>query len=174
MKLGKKATSIGMVFIFMVAAITFAVIMIFGYKTIAEFMGKGEQVEFYKFKVDLESNIKKIYTEYRSVDIEEFRLPSRYERICFVNLDMPPPDDCSFDLVACDAWETDWSWEQSKGWNKGDGNVFLKPLPSEGSPMIEVYKIDLGPESYLCLPIINGKFSLRLEGMGDKTRVSKG
>jgi len=44
--MNKKGLAIGQVFIFIVAAITFALIMIFGYKAISGFISSGEEVEF--------------------------------------------------------------------------------------------------------------------------------
>ncbi len=182
----KKGVSIGTVFIFMIAAITFGVIMVFGYKAISDFLDKGEKVEFYQFKTDLERSVKGIYTEYGSVRIQTFYLPSRYERICFVDLDyvgsvedkkgtnICTPREDDYNPIACDVWETAESYDEA------DQNVFLEPLPPVDSPTIKVYKIKLveivaGEEvdsGYLCFDVIRGKFKLRMEGMGDRTKVS--
>ena len=72
MIIGKKAMGVGQVFIFIVAAITFALIMIFGYKAISGFVSTGEDVAFVQFKTDLENSVRKIYTEYGAVRIESF------------------------------------------------------------------------------------------------------
>lgn len=168
----KKGTSIGMVFVFIVAALTFALIMIFGYKAIAEFVSKGEMVEFYQFKSDLETSIRRIYTEYGSVRVEEFHPPLKYEKICFIDLDTryPGDDACDFDAYACDVWKT--AWEQGGGWAKADENVFLKP---PAPIQLKVYKIEVEGgevEGALCLDIAKGKFKVKLEGRGDKTLIS--
>ena len=104
--MNRKAAGVGMVFIFIVAAITFAVIMIFGYKSINDFMQKGEKVEFYQFKADLEKSVKQIYTEYGSVRVSTFSLPTKYSRICFVDLDKKYNSEfCKVDPIACDFWK---------------------------------------------------------------------
>ncbi|MBR9683603.1 hypothetical protein GOV03_03615 [Candidatus Woesearchaeota archaeon] len=176
MRLGKKGMSIGMVFMFMLAVITFAVIMIFGYKAITDFMGSGEKVEFYQFKTDLESAVKKIYTEYGSVRIETFYLSAKYEKICFVDLeyegDRSNEELCiagseDYAPIACDVWET------AEDYAGAEENVFLKPLPPADSPTIKVYQIELGEEGYLCLDVVKGRFKLQLEGLGDRTEISK-
>jgi len=64
MALGKKGIGVGQVFIFIVAALSFALILIFGYRAIAGFLNSGEEVAFVQFKTSLESSIKKIYTEF--------------------------------------------------------------------------------------------------------------
>ena len=165
---GIQGQGVGQVFIFIIAALTFSLIMIFGYKTISEFLQRGEQVELVQFKNDVENSIKKIYTEYGSTRQKEFTAPGKYTQICFVNMDAAyDPALCSADQVACTVWE------QSKGLDSVDENVFLKPA----APVkIKVYRITVDPaigQNFMCLPIINGHFSLILEGKGDLTQLSK-
>ena len=57
----KKGLGVGQVFIFIVAALTFALILMFGYRAIAGFLKSGEDVAFVQFKTGLESSVKKIY-----------------------------------------------------------------------------------------------------------------
>jgi len=164
----KQAMAIGQVFIFIVAALTFALIMIFGYRTIAQFMHSGEEVQFVQFKTDLESAVKKIYSEYGSARIEKFYAPANYKQICFLDLDAPYDEGlCAFDSIACDAWQSTENYE------KAQANVFLQPL---GTKEIKVYKIKIAPEenaNFICLNLQNGMFSLYLEGKGDHTQISR-
>src|SRR3989344_5519750 len=81
----KKGIAIEMVFVFILAAVTFALILIFGYKSISGFLGTGEEVTFIRFKTDLESSIKNIASEYEAVRIQEFNPPLNYEKICFID-----------------------------------------------------------------------------------------
>lgn len=159
--------AISMVFVFLVAVITFAVIMLFGYKAISDFMGRGETVEYYQFKNDLETSVKKIYSDYGSVRVEQFRVPGRYEQICFVDLTKEAPEECGFNLVACNIWR-----EAAGDYAGADENVFLSPLPPEGSAPIKVFNIDIGEEGYLCVDTARGTFKLRMEGKGDRTALS--
>jgi len=50
MILSKKALGVGQVFVFIIAALSFALIMIFGYKAIGDFLTPGEKAQFYQFK----------------------------------------------------------------------------------------------------------------------------
>lgn len=165
----KKGLGIGQVFVFIVAAITFAMIMIFGYKAISGFLSSGEDVAFVQFKTGLESSVKKLYTEFGSVRVEKFTAPSKYKQICFVDLDADyDPGLCKFDQVACTVWE------ESAGYDSVDENVFLKP----SAPVkIKVYKISIDPavgRNFLCANIENGFFTVVLEGKGDRTELSPG
>jgi hypothetical protein len=181
---GKKAMGIGQVFVFIVAAVTFALIMIFGYSAITSFLESGEEVEFVQFKTDLENSIKKIYTEYSSVRVKDFSLPVKYEQICFINLEYPVDEItlemeelCKLDAAACDVWADARSIQNSgkNGFENVDQNVFLKPPAMK----IKTYHISISdPEGeeklgFLCEKITNGRFSIVLEGKGDLTELSK-
>jgi hypothetical protein len=181
----KKGVGVGQVFIFIVAAITFSLIMIFGYKAINSFLHSGEQVQFVQFKTDLESSIKKIYTEYGSIRKVQYHPPPRYRQICFVDMDYDNINKemdmlCAADPVACDVWSEAAKGKASnkKGYDVVDENVFLSPKDSGLVAMkvhqISIYNEDLtAPKGFLCLPIIEGIFSLTLEGKGDHTELSK-
>ena len=177
---------VGEVFIFIIAAITFALIMIFGYKAISGFISSGEDVAFVQFKTDLESSIKKIYTEYGAVRVEEFHTPLTYTQICFVDMDftgnmeelkkLSPP--------AYDAWKTaeeDFSQRVENNrqglasvYDAADQNVFLKPA---STVPIKLYHLTINEnnESYgfLCEPIRQGRFTIVLEGKGSHTLISR-
>lgn len=183
--INKRGMGVGQVFIYIVAALTFALIMIFGYKAISSFISSGEQVEFVQFKNDLESSIKKIYTEYGAVRKVTFTLPGRYSSICFVDMDYNNIEQerqqlCAANGIACDVWEEAANAPQhgKKGYDVVDENVFLTPI----APVpIKVHTISLArednegnvkPLGFLCLPIVNGMFSLTVEGKGDHTEIS--
>ncbi len=165
----RKGQGIGQVFLFIIAGLSFALILIFGYKVVSDFLSRGEEVQFYQFKTNLETSIKKIYTEYGSVRIETFRPPGSYSRICFVDLDDTRSDMaglCRNDSLACDVWRE--ARLPGGGYNSVDENVFLTPI----APVkIKVHDIAL-ERGYLCLPILDGQFRLRLQGLGDRTQLS--
>ena len=176
--MNRKAIGIGEVFVYIVSALTFALIMIFGYKAIGGFLDRGEQVEFYQFKTDLENSVKKIYTEYGSVRREEFRLPTKYTKICFVDveftlsaIDAEIQNLCGINQVACDVWKSVQNIPDADKFISVEQNVFLTPI----APVpIKVYKIRIKDGSgYLCPEINNGKFCLELEGLGGSTQISK-
>jgi hypothetical protein len=173
--MNKKAMGIGQVFIFIVAAITFALIMIFGYKMITGFLESGEEVAFVQFKTDLETSVQKIYTEYGAVRIERFHAPQDYTKICFVDMDTDyDPEFCAEDQFGCTVWEGADEARNAgdDGWGSVDVNVFLTPP----GPQIKVFKIGIDPvegTGYLCIPLSGGSFPLVLEGKGDRTELSR-
>ena len=180
---------VGQVFIYITAVIVFALVLIFGYQAITGFLEKGEKVAYFTFKTDLENAIKNVYSDFGTVVIYNGKnilaVPAKYEEICFVDLDKPVTINaafCSENPIICDAWRTAYNSGQDKGtngWQEGDQNIFLKPI---GLSPIKVYKItvdtdmdgeeELSDKGYLCLPVVQGKLFMRVEGMGDHTFVS--
>lgn len=168
----KKGLGVGQVFIFIIAALSFALILIFGYRAISGFLKSGEDVAFVQFKTGLESSIKKIYTEFGSVRVERYSTPLAYSQICFIDLDKPyDPELCNLDQVACSVWEVASS--SGKGYDGIDENVFLTP---PAPVKIKVYRISVEEENgknFLCVPIKQGVFTIVMEGRGDKTLLSE-
>ncbi len=182
--MNKKGMAIGQVFMFIVMVITFGVLMLFGYKAIAGFLEKGQQVEFVQFKNDLEAAVQRISTDYGSVRVENFYLPPSYEEICFINADYDSslaqremPLLCQKNVVACSVWEDVLA---SGGFLATDENTFLLP-PAPVKIKVAPLSISEGTDAdgnpfsrgYLCVPILRGKFSLQLSGFGDHTEISE-
>jgi hypothetical protein len=187
MSLNRKGVGVAQVFIFMLAAISFALILIFGYRAIQGFLSSGEEVQLVQFRTELDSSIKKIYTEYGSVREENYKAPSTYQKICFVNLEYPAnsedisnlkKENYAAGLALYEARNFQIEEQKSEaGYERVDENVFLSPS-TESLTMIKVYHISIGNESdttadypYACVPIRNGAFSLILEGKGDRTKI---
>ncbi len=185
----QKGQAIGQVFIYIIVALTFALITIFGYKAIAGFLEKSEQVAFVSFKTELETAFSQIAPEYGSVRLLEFRTPIGFRKICFVDVEAdvatddpatPGKEGCNgepFDPIACDQWnelhflpnadET----QKKERYRSASQNVFLSP-PAEFP--IKVSRLQTGIPNYLCLPVVNGHFNLRLEGQGSQVLIKPG
>lgn len=170
------------VFVYIMAAIVFVVIVVFGYKAITEFVSKGERVAFVSFKADIEEAVRSIASDYGSVVIynaqNPLRVPGRYERVCFIDVDKSPPIRCDVVLnpIICDAWKTAFD---AGGWSASEANVFLEPL---GMLPIKVYRLRVDTNSngvedsadggHLCFGTASGRIDIRLEGKGDHTFIS--
>lgn len=182
---GKRGMAIAQVFIFILAALTFSLIMIFGYQAIDKFINSGKEVQMVEFENNLQNEIKKIYTESGSLRIEKFYVPGDFEKICFINLDyasdkigLEADALCAESPAACGIWKEAAKAQQAgkSGYDFGEENVFLEPSQAGQHP-IKTYKIALADENevevgFLCLPIKKGSFSLVLEGKGDHAELS--
>lgn len=171
-----KGMGIGEVFMFIVMALTFALIAIFGFKAINDFLQKGEQVEFVSFKTDLESAMKRIESDFGSVRIEQIYPPGRFESLCFVDMDYAATEEeleilCRWNQLACQVWEeARAAIQQGKdGYEAVDENVFLNPA---SLVPIKVSRIRMGSGyGFACGMINEGRVELRLEGRGSHTAV---
>ncbi len=174
--MNSKAMGIGQVFMFIVLALTFAVIAIFGFKAINDFMQKGEQVEFISFKTDLESAVKRIESDFGSVRIEPLYPPGKFESICFVNMDYAATDEelevlCRWNPLACQVWEEARAAIQrgGDGYDAVDENVFLQPA---SLVPLKVSRIRMSNGfGFDCRSIHEGRVEVRLEGKGSHTAV---
>lgn len=175
---------INQVFVYIMAVIVFAAVFLFGYKAITQFLDEGEKASFLQFKMNLENAVGRVATKYDTVvvynSLNPLRVPGKYERICFVDVDIAPPFDCIERLgaVGCDAWETYYSQSNSAidfdAWERAESNVFLKP---GGLLPIKVYKIQVRgaedePDGLLCIPV-NGQLDVRVEGKGSHALLSR-
>ncbi|MBD3361299.1 hypothetical protein GF358_00750 [Candidatus Woesearchaeota archaeon] len=156
--MNKKAQMIGQVFILVIAAIVFILILTYGYSAISNFIQSSEKVALLDFKSSLVSGVEQIKSDYGSVRKLSLRVPKKYQKLCIVSSDLSA-DVGSFALkypVLFEAWQT------------GSENVFL--VPKQDSPiLIEDVVVRDG---YFCTGISGGLVDLRVEGGGDKTFVS--
>ena len=105
--MNKRGLGVSQAFTFIVLVITFSLVMLFGYKSIAGLLVKGEQIELVQFQKDLENSIKVLYTDFGSVREEQFKLPGKYTQICFVDMDFTGEMDGLeiLDAVAFSVWQ---------------------------------------------------------------------
>ena len=175
---------LGQVFIFIIAMLTFGLIMVFGYKAVQSFIDKGETVEYIKFKTDIETTMNKITTDFGSVSIETFRLPAKYDKICFINMDYGAIAEEAGDLQVASAAAYDSFLDAAdavkvgkSGYDATSENIFLEPRFGDTSPIrvspIRVSSPD-GSEQKLfeCFEVQNGQIIVTLEGKGDAVEVS--
>jgi len=159
----KKSQITGEVFVYIIAAILFALIVSYGYKAINSFLHKSEQVALIDFSNNLKVAVDRIAA---SSDVEklELLLPSKYRAVCFVDTRKHPitsscPD--SFKVKHPIAYN---SWEDG-----ASQNVFLEP---HASMAIDVGPISL-PSDCICINVSQGKLVLRLQGTGDSTLITE-
>ena len=169
----KKGLVVGQVFVFIIAVVVFGLVLLFGYKMVGWFIDKGDDVQFYQFKTDLETAFQRIYTEYGSVRILTFHLPTKYKEICFIDLNKNPLDSqdpasdyCQTHPLGCDLWSDTYL---NGKYLSGEENVLLNPI----APVkIKVSSI-AADKGNLCIDITGGTFDVFVEGKGDHAFVSK-
>ena len=167
-RISKKAQVANQVFVFILALVLAAMVMLYGYKAIfAEegFIGRTEQISLVRFETELTNAVNAISSDYGSVDEVKLTLPSKYERICLVQLSyqdksntgLCQPNHNDYEPIICDAWKDNAQ------------NVFLVPMAD--SPII-VSKLEIDG-GYVCPPVLGGHATIWLEGKGDRVKVEE-
>ena len=160
----KRGQMIGQVFIFIIAGLIFVLILGYGYRAITDFLERGEEVQLLDFRNELESTTSIIKRDYGSVQRVNLRVPGNTEEVCFVT---------SHSAVSeiSGGWET--TFEEAypllyNAWATQTENVFL--IPRQPTPMlVDDLLVDSG---YCCLVASGGTVSLRVEGTGNRARLS--
>jgi hypothetical protein len=180
----KKKGQVNQVFIYMMAAIIFGVVIIFGYKAVAMLLNLSEDTKLIQFKMDIVSSIDNMVpTQDRR--IKSYELPDKFSKICFFNMKKggsaceigsggvctrncrKPPSDLGSDLtnVMCNAWISNVST-----------NIYLTPMSEfplqvKSIDPIRINSSNVEDHGYLCVNITDGRFKLSLQGKGDRTQI---
>ncbi len=155
--MNKKAQMIGQIFVLVIAAIVFILILGYGYSAISHFIKSSEQVALIEFKTSLISGVEQIKSDYGSVRKVSLRIPKRHQRLCVVSSDTDA-DTGEFQTRFPLLFEI---------WQTGSENVFL--IPKQESPIF-ISEVVV-PNGYFCTGV-SGNVDLRVKGLGDKTEVS--
>ncbi|MBW2996269.1 hypothetical protein KY332_03140 [Candidatus Woesearchaeota archaeon] len=161
----KKAQIAGQVFIFILAAVLAILIITYGYRAIKSFTDRTSQIALVSFKNTLESELRTTASDPRSVNKLDLVIPGNFEKFCIIDLAKPPSNEiCSpgpnYNPFICDAWQNP-SYPDPE-------NAFFIPMTPMKLPTIEI-----DPPGYLCPIPSKNKISLRLEGKGDRAKVSE-
>lgn len=168
----KKGQLTGQIFIFIIAIILFGLILLYGYKAVKEFGQTQEDVTLIEFRDQFSSKVKQVSANYGSVKKHEIILPSKYSEICFVEY---IDDKNVLRKVADQMYEVNPLIADALEGGT-DQNVFLVPF-AQTEIVVPPLEIEDGPgegaeKAFLCIPN-TGRITIRLEGLGDKTRVSE-
>jgi len=167
----RKSQVAGQVFTYVLAAVIFAFVIIYGYKAITGFIEKGEEIKLIQLKTGITTSARKIST---SSDIRklELHIPSKYDSICLIN---SYPDGVQ--RLGIPALTSDFARDYPLIYDSWDDNVqqdvFLVPH-SDFEIFVGNMRIgDPGAERWLCLNSVSGRVALRLEGIGDGVKVTR-
>lgn len=153
------------VFVYVLAMIIIAVILLYGYKSISMMRQKGEDIDLLSFKQDVEEEVVKMSNDYGSANIVTFKTPSGFDRVCLVDLAKNP--DAALKSEQPLVYES---------WADGTANVFLVKDLAEEFQLIQQDTrplIEMEDPGYLCKDIQNNRIELRLEGTGGKALISE-
>jgi hypothetical protein len=160
------------IFVVIISLIIAALIFIYGFKAIQDFTQRTEDISLTSFQTKLQSSVRTIASDYGSVKILDIGVPSKFNKVCFLDYGYGPKkaaglcnsfNEEDYNSLICDAWMT-------PGYGKENyaQNVFFVPM-ADSPVKVGALTIDTG---YICVPVKGGKVKVRLEGLGDSTKVS--
>ncbi len=157
----KRAQIQSQIFVYVLAIVIMGLVLLYGYKSIATMQDKAEQIDLLSFKKDIENEIVKMSTDYGSVRTPTIHVPANSKEVCFLDLTKSPVK-LNHPLVY-------------EAWEDKSANVFLIDKLAKEVYLIQQqqnYLIQIDSPGYLCIPVINNKIQIRLEGIGGKAELS--
>jgi len=157
------------IFIYITAIIVFSLILIYGFNAIKTLSAKTEDVVFIQIEKDMKSSVKSILYDYGSIEKKEISATTQFTKFCIVDTTITPnpsstavcnPSSDEYNLLVCD------------GWQDKSENMFLIGPSKTKSFMIDDIKVT-DPPAFLCIPILGGKATIKLEGKGNHVLVSE-
>lgn len=164
--MNNRSQLIGQVFLFILAGLVFVLILMYGYSAITKLIETKRNIDLIEFKTSLEQSITGIRTSTGSVRKATFSLPSEYKEFCAVDPFMTAIHSQEFKKkhpLFFNIWKSDSSI-----------TIYVTPLLETPLNLPDItVKGPLHDEpGFLCLPISNGKFSLKLQGTGTTAQIS--
>lgn len=159
----KKADITGQLFVFLLAAILFGLILIYGYKAIKSFGEQSKETVFIEFKSNLQTAIKTSLMDYGSVKKFKLNMPLEFKEICFIDFDTLKIKTSKLNELAGTRPLIYNAIESGT-----DQNVFLTPM---AQTPLKVEKLEIS-SGFACFENLKAGITLKLEGKGDKVGVS--
>lgn len=158
----KRAQIIGQIFVFILAGLVLALVITYGYKAIKHFTARSEEVALVDFQNDFFTAVEGVKYDFGSIRKTELRLPSKFLGLCVVNIDNCPSSTPLL-ILPGKTISLDWMLDACL---TGSANSFLIP---RFDLLIQDVVVD---GDFICVPNIDGRVILRLEGLGKKAKVS--
>ncbi len=164
-KKSKKGEIPTQLFIYVMALIIAGLILVFGFSAIKGFMDKGKEIESITMQKTLEREIKLMETRYGSVKLLPLDVPANIQEICFTDPSASPNNQNLKNNYAIIAKKLESETSESRI----KDNVFMFPGGKSwnaGKIMIDT------PDQFQCFNSRSGKITLKLEGAGNKVKIS--
>ena len=83
----KKAQIQAQVFVYVLAMLVIALVLLYGYRSINTMKERANQVDLLAFKNDMTKSIEKVSNDYGTVRVPTFNIPKEYKEVCFIDID---------------------------------------------------------------------------------------
>ena len=157
-KRGAMEMSFGMIF----SIILIVFFLSFAFFGIRAFLGVSDSAKTTKFLSDFRADVERVWKSSETSQVEEYTLPSKNEKICFVDFSAPK------------SGINDGIYSELRRAYYGKENMIFYPVNFEDVESLQAAYIDLeattgeGEENPFCIENADGKIKLRLtKGLSD-------
>ncbi|MBW3022548.1 hypothetical protein KY308_00400 [Candidatus Woesearchaeota archaeon] len=167
-----KKSQIGQIFIYLISTLIIVLVLYYGYTAIKNIGKKQEQLELVKFQKAIGDTITYTSSDYGTVRIETFTVPVIFREVCFVDYEslikLNVTEDPAGNPIISQA-QYPLIYNSVK--DRVRQNVF--PLP-DGTPFfVEKMWVDPDEKGFVCFDVSQGSIKVRIEGFGDKAKISR-
>ena len=155
-----KKSQIGQVFIYLISTLVIVLVLYFGYSAISSIGKKQQELSFIKFQTSLKDMVSYTSSDYGTVRVEDFYVPSSFTEVCFVDPDI---------ITTRDSSAINLSYPIIK--DSVESGVLADVFTLPGGAPFYIEKINV-TRDFLCFPVMNGKVRIRIEGKGDSAQIS--
>ena len=140
--------------IYILVLIVIAMVFLFGYQSIKTLNKKQNQVILIQFQNQLKNDVVSLSGDFGSIRIKEYKLPSGYEEICFVDLTNANSEDIINYPIIADSVK-----------NGVQKNIFF--LGTEDFETFYAKGLKLPVYPFSCFKPKPGSTKIAIEGLGD-------
>ncbi|MEK6874799.1 MAG: hypothetical protein AABX52_03570 [Nanoarchaeota archaeon] len=166
----KQGQVIGQALLFVLGAIIFSMILIYGYNAISKLQAVKSEVCLIDMENTLKNQVERVRASFGSVRKLDLSVCPGYTSICFIDTQDLLSQTTGNQKALEPLYNISARMADAVA-SGADQNVFLKPL---SETPINIGTIDIDPPEFLCFEKIESStISLRLEGLGDRTKISR-
>lgn len=158
-----KKSQVNQVFIYLISTLIVILVLYYGYTAVKRINEKEKELSFVQFKNAMTDTVGSVASDFGTVRIVPFVVPSGISEVCFVDkrLIQAKLQDAE-DIILRNKYPIIHDSVADGVFN----NVFLLP---DGAPFfIEDFQMDLADTGgFSCVKVVQGRISVRLEGFGN-------
>jgi hypothetical protein len=152
------------IFVYILALVVFSLILLYGYKAIANLRGQSDQISTTQFKTDMKNTVEKLGYEFGTVEVKSITVPNGVSKVCFAEIPSNPAD-----LNAYHPAIDDYNLIEDSLSSGSKDNVFL--IGSKTIEPLSIIQITL-EDKFKCFDVVSGRINVRLEAKGNVVAIS--
>ncbi len=152
------------IFIYVLSVLIVGLVLYYGYNAVKGFGDKQKQLQYITFKTGFENIISTIAPDYGTVRAKPIQVPSMFTELCIVDPNSIKNKDAPDSL---DMQKNKYPLIYDSVTSGVLKNIF--PMPNGEPFYVEKIQLEKGFE---CFPVVQGQINARLEGLGDRAKIS--